>query len=58
MRSVEIFMNLASKDNKANLANTAIPNKNDVLDILSHMVRPRNTHGDADDYFHEINSFL
>ena len=27
------------------LANKAIPNKNGVLDILSHMVRPRNTHG-------------
>ena len=22
-----------------------MPNKNDVLDILNHMVRPRNTHG-------------
>ena len=25
----------------------AIPNKNGVLDILSHMVRPRNTHGEV-----------
>ena len=44
------------------LANKAIPNKNDVLDILNHMVRlcgqAKNTHGQARDYFSEINSFF
>ena len=33
------------------LANKAIPNKNGVLDILNHMVRPRNSCGQARDFF-------
>ena len=39
-------------------ANKEIPNKNGVLDILNHMVRSRNTSGQARDYFYEINSFF
>ena len=40
------------------LANKAIPDKNGVLDILDHMVRPRNTVSQARDYFYGMNSFF
>ena len=42
------------------LANKAIPNRNGVLDILNHMVRPRNrpTCSQACDYFYESNSLF
>ena len=36
------------------LANKAMPNKNGVLDILSHVVRPRNTHGEAETIFMKL----
>ena len=39
-------------------ANKAIFNKYGVLDILSHMVRPMNTHSESGDFFREINSFF
>ena len=39
-------------------ANKAIPNKNGVLDVLNHMVRPMNTPGQARDYFYEIKSMV
>ena len=38
--------------------NKVIPNRIGVLDILNHMVRPRNTCSQARDYFYEINSFF
>ena len=40
------------------LANKAIHDKNGVLDILNHMVRPRTTCSQARDYFYQINSFF
>ena len=40
------------------LANKAIPDKNGVLYIPNHMVRPRNTRGQARDWIYEITSFF
>ena len=40
------------------LANKAIPDKKGVLDILNHMVRPKNTCSQARDYVYEINTFI
>ena len=32
--------------------------QNGVLNILSHMVRPMNTHGEAGDYFHGMKKLM